>query len=177
MAILRLLAAALLIAACAAPTPPTPSPALQLPGEAFQRFGGCGNAFLFAATADDTALIIVEWPNAASEAQAQGGYTDSAGLPADNVRVRLQTGRRLSEGVCTDIIQPDAPIISAEAEAESGQVEITAEPSGGDPLFAPALADVVLSDVVFSLEGADGPQVYRLDRLEMTDVLIGWMPG
>jgi hypothetical protein len=177
MALRRVLLAAFLVAGCATASPPTPAPGLQLPGDQFARTGGCGNAFLFAATEDDRALIVIEWPNAASEAQLEGGYTDSASLPADNVRVRLQLGSRLSEGMCTDIIMPDAPLIETDVDAQSGQVEITVTPDAADPIFPLARADLILTDVVFTVEAADGPQTYRLDRLELTDISIGWMAG
>lgn len=171
-----LLALSVSLAGCAA-AEPSPDPGQQLNGADFERAGGCGDAVIFVASADDTMLIAVEWPGIAAEAQSEGELTQTVSLPADEVSVKLQGGQRLSEGQCTDIIQPDAPVIATESFATAGEASITVTPEGDEPMFAVSVATLVLTDVVFTYESPHGQQVFRLDRLEVPDIRIGWMPG
>ncbi len=164
------------LAGCAAGEP-TPAPGLQLNAADFERTGGCADAVIYAASADDTMLIAVEWPGVAGEAQSEGELTESVSLPTDQVSVKLQGGQRLSEGYCTDIIMLDAPIVATESMASAGDASISVTPSGADPIFPVSRATLILTDVVFTYESPHGQQVFRLDRLEVPDVQIGWMPG
>ena len=166
----------LFVAACGGPAP-TASLEPGLTTADFPRTGGCGDAVIHAATAADDALVVISWPDAATRARADGLFEQRVTLPTSDVLVRLQVGRNLSEGQCTDIIMPDRPTILGETEALSGTIQLRIEPDAGDPLFPTGRASVVLADVVFEFGRGENAERVRIDRLELHDIGVGWLPG
>lgn len=171
-----LLLHALFIAACGGP-PPTPTPSPGLSTADFPRAGGCGDTVIHAATAADDALVVIRWPDAATRARADGLFEQTATLPSSDVLVRLQVGRFLSEGQCTDIIMPGRPTLLGETEARSGIIQLRIEPDTGDPLFPTGRASVLLTDVVFEFGSGENAERVRIERLELDDISVGWLPG
>jgi hypothetical protein len=156
----------------------SPSPtalAREIDGTLFTKRGGCGDAFLWAATADDANAITVEWPGAASEAWADDGFDEAADLPTGRVRVALVTGHELSTIYCNDILSPDAGA-DTEVAAVSGQVALVVRPDAGG--FRPAgHADLTVSGVTFEVTIGTESEMWRLESLEWHDELVGWFAG
>jgi hypothetical protein len=163
-------------AACAAA--PSPPPEQVLGQEELTRAGGCGDAFLYATSADDTVAVTVRWPDAASRAQAEREWGQQVALPDADVRVVLQFGRFLSDGFCTDVVMPDRPQVLAELPPMAGELElsIVAEP-GAEPFMPLGRADLVLRDAVFEVPTRDGVEIWRIELLELHNVEVGWFPG
>lgn len=176
----RVLIGGLLLAlagvACAT-TPGPPRDQLLGPAE-LSRAGGCSDVFLYATSADDTVAVTVNWPDAASRAQAEGESSEQVALPHTDVRVVLQFGRFLSEGFCTDVVMPDRPQLLAEVPASSGDAElrVVAEP-GAEPFFPLGTARLVLRGLVFEVPVANGVEIWRIESLELRNVQVGWFPG
>jgi hypothetical protein len=175
-ALLALLLVALGVAGCES-VPPAP-PEQVLGATELSRTGGCGDAFIFATSADETIALTVNWAQAASRAQVEGGWSDTVALPHADVTVGLQYGRHLSEGFCTDVIMPDRPLILGEVPATQGEVGITLQPAPGAQPFMPlANATVRLSNVVFEVPLDEGVELWRIESLELTNIAVGWLAG
>ena len=140
--------------------------------------GGCGDAFVFATTPGDAVLVAVRWDGAASRALDDGAFAAERDLPDDEVSVGLQVGSDLSMGHCTDALFAGRPLLAGEWEAVSGQVEITVEADDDAHADAPhGTATLTLQDV--ELEAGEGTagDPWRIDQLEIRDVVVGWAPG
>ncbi|HWH23511.1 MAG TPA: hypothetical protein VNW68_01320 [Candidatus Limnocylindria bacterium] len=180
-AVASLLALNLLLAACAGLEGPTPTPERVIQGSELPIAGGCADTLLYATSQDAMVAVVVDWPGAASAAHAAGDFvefSENVTLPADEVRVRLQVGSHLGDGFCTDVIVEGRPNISAEAEASAGVAEITVVPeAAADPIFPLGRATLELTDVVFVIDLGNGPEEWRLDRLELRNIQVGWLAG
>lgn len=175
---LALLVVALAAAGCAAEPLTTPGHQIQLHGADFTHAGGCADAIIWATNADDTIAVMVDWQGAASAAQSENGFSDTVSLPGDQVTVRLQLGRFLSEGVCTDVIMEGRPTVLAESPAAAGTAQIEVTPEGqGDPIFPLARVHLALTNVLFEFQTSEGAEQWTIDSLQLDDVQVGWLPG
>lgn len=156
---------------------PSPSAvARAIDASSFTLQGGCGDAFLWATTRDGTSAITVEWQGAASEAWEKGGFDETASIPDERIVVALVSGRLLSTLYCDDVGMPDEGV-DAQAFAVSGSVSMVVRPDL-DAGFRPGgHADVILEDAEFEVNVGDVTELWRLDRLEWQDELIGWFAG
>ena len=137
--------------------------------------GGCGDVFMYAATADGRLAVVIQWEGAATSAWEEDAFAASATLPHDSMSVSLEAGQGLSSLYCNDILMPGQGV-QATTRAVAGSVELSAQPQAGG--FKPAAtADVTLIDVVFEVSTGDEVEIWHLDRLELRDVSVGWFAG
>lgn len=168
------------------PTPtispgPTSSPSPTAAGRVFTaadftKSGGCGDVFMWATTEDDTFAVVVDWREAATKAVEAGSFDETVSLPDPDVSVSLQVGTMLSAGFCTDIAGMPGHRVDGNAPAVSGTVELAVRPNG-DELFDTAQADLTLHDVVFDVTVGGEAQQWRVEQLELRDILVGWFAG
>ena len=141
----------------------------------FRLTGGCGDVFTYAATDDGRLAVVVQWEGAATAAWEEGAFSASVSLPDDSMAVSLEAGRGLSSFYCNDILMPGQGV-QATTKAVAGSVELSVRPKAGG--FRPAAtADVTLLDIVFEVNTGDEVEIWRLDRLELRDVSVGWFAG
>lgn len=171
----RLVATAVLAAACASPGPsPSPAPAFEIEVAQFTQTGGCGDAFIWATNRDGTAAITVEWGGAASEAWANDGFSATEQLPNPEITVSIVEGSGLVAYWCNDIRMPGQGVTST-IEAASGAVELAVRPNREG--FQPAgQADLRLTDISFRVTLGNG-EVWHLDELVIENVSVGWFAG
>lgn len=172
-----LLAALLVLIAVGCAAEPEPSTETLLTAADFSRSGGCGDAILWATNQADTLAVIINRPAAATTAQANGEFRAVASLPAAEASVRIQLGRHLSDGFCSDIVMPGRPQVLGEVTPRAGEVEIIVRPEATETLFSTGRATLLLTDVVFEFGSGDNAERWRIDRLELRDISVGWLPG
>jgi hypothetical protein len=159
-----------LLLACGEPLEPG-----AVTGAELTATGGCADAMLYAASDDGTHLLTVDWEGAATRAEEQNGLAEEVTLPDEQVQVRLQVGERLAERVCTDIVDPEWPEIEQRWAAVEGHatIEVATDP---DPSEFP-VASVTLTDLRLEPQEGEATQAWRLDRVEIEEVVIGWYAG
>lgn len=174
----RLLLTALLIVIGVGCAAEAPAPTEQLLGPAeLARAGGCADVFLYAATAEGSVAVTVNWPDAAGRAMAEGEWRETVTLPDHLVRVTLQLGRSLADPLCNDVVT-DAWLIMIEVPAASGEAEIQVVPNpGGEPFMPLGTARLVLRDVVFEVPVDDTTAIWRIELLELDGIQVGWLAG
>jgi hypothetical protein len=135
---------------------------------------GCGDVFVYAASADESkALFVVFRGELAAEAtQTQQTVERSYTLPHPDIDVYAQWGSELTVDTCTDVFT-GAPVVNGEATAIDGTVHLTLEPTGPyQPWDMPSHATVELDGV--SLQAPGG----RIRSLSTTlEAAVGWLPG
>ncbi len=162
------------------PTATVPSPsqtpgASELSGATFSVVGGCGDAYLWAATPDGTTAITFEWTSAASNAWAAGGFHQVAQLPDPNIHIRLVSGSGLDTLYCNDMLMPGQGETMS-TDAVVGAAEASVRPDAGG--FRPAAhADAVIQDVIFNVTVGTEIEVWHLDEIVWQDVSVGWLAG
>lgn len=156
---------------------PTASPAGRVFTQAdFTKSGGCGDVFMWAATEDDKLAVVLQWQGAATEAAETGAFQETSTLPDARVSVSLQVGQMLTAGFCTDILGMPGHQVDGEAPAVAGTVELTVRPTG-EQQFPTANADLTLDGIVFDIVFGTEVEQWRIDRLELEDILVGWLAG
>jgi hypothetical protein len=136
--------------------------------------GGCGDVLIWAARADGSAAVTVEWAGAASEASANGQFSGTQQLPHPEITVSVVEGSGLTSYYCNDIRMPGQGVTST-IEATSGTVDLEVRPNRED--FEPSgQADLRLTDITFRLALGKG-EVWHLDELVIENVSVGWFAG
>lgn len=135
-------------------------------------FGGCGDVVFFVVDSEDEVMVTFTATGlvaAAREAEAETSTVVE--LPSDDVALRVEQGSRISDATCDDVIENSGPRVQRSWTAMSGTATVRIRPledEGG------ARGDLVLEDVVFTSGGADE---VSLERLEWSNVSVGWFPG
>ena len=119
--------------------------------------------------------MVVIWEGAATEAVEAGSFEETVELPDERVTVTLQTGAKLSQGLCNDIILPDYRV-DGEAPAVDGTVSLNVQPNG-DEVFDTAAADLTLTNIEFDIVFGTETEQWLVESLELEDVLVGWLAG
>jgi hypothetical protein len=190
-----LLSLGLLAVACGstpAPTPTvTPTPAAspgatatapasvlgvhEISGADFRNHGGCGDAYLWATTADGSMAITMHWEGAASSAWGAGGFHQLTQLADPALVVQFAVGRRMGEFFCNDVLMPGVGQDSS-IDAVSGDAEIFVRPDQNG--FQPAgHADAALQDVRFRIIDGEAEEFWHLDELVWENISVGWFAG
>ena len=150
----------------------------QVFGQAdFTKSGGCGDLFMWATNVDETLAVVIEWQGAATEANEAGSFGETVTLPEARVSVSLQVGTMLSAGFCTDIMGMPGHRVDGNAPARAGSVWLALEPTATEPIFPTASADLILEAIVFEIVRGGAVEEWRIDRLELNDINVGWLPG
>jgi len=136
------------------------------------RMGGCADVLFFAVDQADELMLSFRTEGTVSEAQAAGEETVTVfELPSPAAELILEQGTRLSDATCDDVIEGDGPQVHRTWSAVSGTATVHVRPGTS---VEGARADLLLEDVV--LETDDRDEI-ALERLEWTDVHVGWYPG
>jgi len=156
-----------ILANCSGTGPLTPN----LEGN-LTRMGGCADVLFFAVDQNDELMLSFRTEGAVSEAQtASEEMVTVFELPSPASELMLERGTRVSDATCDDAIEGDGPQVHRTWSAVSGTATVHIRP-GTSP--EDARADLFVEDVV--LETDDGDEVV-LERLEWTDIHVGWYPG
>lgn len=176
--IATVVALGLLATACASPAPssaPTGSPgALEIEVAQFTKLGGCGDTIFWAARADGTGAITVQWDGAASAAWANGAFSATEQLPNAEITVSVVEGHGLDSYYCNDVLGPgQGPTSTVEAASGTVEIAVHADPQG----FKPAgHADLRLTDISFHVNLGSG-ETWHLNGLVIENVAVGWLAG
>lgn len=140
--------------------------------------GGCSDAFIWGASADDTwALTFHDSSGIVSRAyEAEDTLTESYDMSMDYGQapsLSVQHGYSLQNAFCNDVYEE--PTIDAEWWIDAGTVTISVTPTGEATEWGeqPASATLTVDGATFSTSGLDPVQV---EHVELT-ANIGWLPG
>ncbi len=136
------------------------------------RFGGCADVLFYAVDADDEVMITFRADGLVAAAREAGTETSTVvTFPSDAVELKVEQGSRISDATCDDVIENGGPRVRHTWTARSGTATVRIRPEEGS---GGGRGDLVLEDVVLTSGGADE---VVLERLEWTDVGVGWYPG
>lgn len=140
--------------------------------QTFARLSGCADVVFFAVDSDDELMLSFVADGLVSGAHSAGAVTVTLfTLPDAGATLKLERGLRVSDAMCDDVIENDGPRVDRTWTATAGTATVTVRP---DATHGGASADLLLQDVVF--ESGNGDRI-TLDRLEWTEVSVGWFPG
>ena len=140
--------------------------------QGLNHFGGCGDVIFFAVDPDDEVMVTFRTEGLVAEARAAGTEISTVvAFPSDEVELIVEQGSRISDATCDDVILNSGPRVQRSWTAASGTATVRIRPVEGS---SGARGDLVLENVVFTSGGADA---VALERLEWTDVSVGWFPG
>lgn len=138
----------------------------------FAHRGGCGDVWFFAVDRDDEVLLTFSTPGVVAAATESGEPTTTAfDLPDDDVILTVEVGSRISDAICDDVIENGGPRVDRTYRAVGGRATVTIRP-GADVFFA--RGDLVLEGVTFR---DDDGHLVLVERLEWTDIGVGWLAG
>ena len=130
--------------------------------------GGCGDLVAYAADVDNERMLRIDLDQPIVDAGGEPvAYT--VALPDAGATAVIEVGSRISDAMCTDVIENGGPTVLETWTAVSGTLEVSIEPQDYG-----AIADLTLTDAVF--ESPDGEQV-TVEVFEWTDLNVGWLPG
>jgi hypothetical protein len=140
--------------------------------------GGCGDIVFYAVDDDDELMLtfvvqtglVEQARDAGQEVQVTLQVRNSFGMGHGNVR--LEQGTRVSDVTCDDVAEQGGPQIRRSWTATAGSATVTVRPLADQD---GAMADLLLENVTLQPDG-DGRQLL-LDRMEWTDVFVGWYAG
>jgi hypothetical protein len=152
-----------------------------LVGPNFERqlafMGGCGDIVFYAVDDDDELMLtfvseglVQEARNAGHEIRLAFQLRPSFGLTRGDVY--LAQGSRVSDVTCDDVAEQGGPQIRRTWTAIAGSATVTVRPLADQE---GAMADLLLENVLLEPDG-DGRQL-RVDRMEWTDIFVGWYAG
>lgn len=142
-------------------------------GETLTEHGGCGDVIFYAANPEDTVMLRLDHPGAVAEAVAAGVETTTElTVPDPDTQVVVEVGVRISEAMCTDVIENGGPAVHETWTATAGTATIVIRPDGDDGWGS--TGDLTLTGVVFE-NGAD--ERAELPDLTLTGISVGWLAG
>jgi hypothetical protein len=95
------------------------------------RSGGCGDAFLWAATKDGDLAVTVQVDAVRRPTDQSAQW--SVDLPSDDVLVRVLRGVNLPQNFCTDLILEESEPASA-TRVLDGRLQLTLDPAPTEPV-------------------------------------------
>ncbi len=138
------------------------------------RSQGCGDAFLYRISADNSTVLVLRWDGAATGTWELNDTSKTmVGEVGDTgVEVWMEVGRNLGQMVCNDAVEQE-PVLETVYTGISGSVELTLTvPEGTDQQFPTAEARVT----GLLLRGEDGT-VIEVDEVTFSPVTVGWYAG
>lgn len=134
-------------------------------------FGGCGDVIFFAVDSDDEVMVTFQAQGLVAAAREAGTETSTVvAFPSDEAELRVQQGSRVSDATCDDVIENSGPRVERSWTAVAGTATVRIRPVDD---FS-GRGDLVLEDIELTSAGADG---FKLERLEWSDISVGWYPG
>ena len=136
--------------------------------------GGCADVVFYAVDDSNQILLIAQGEGliAAAEERGEAEFVTSFELPDAALQVQVETGTRIADAMCTDVIINGGPTVLRTYSAVSGTATVTVRL--GDE-SADARADLSLEAVI--VEPVDGGAQVALGSIEITDVGVGWFAG
>ncbi len=139
--------------------------------EELVHFGGCGDVVFYAVDSDDELMVTFVGSGLVAEAEQTGSEVSTVfELPAGDVELIVEQGSRVSDATCDDVIEGRGPRVERSWIATAGTATVRIRP-GQDP--SGARGDLVLEAVVFT----SGDAALTVERLEWSNVGVGWYPG
>lgn len=140
-------------------------------GDRFSHFGGCGDVIFFAVDAHDEVMVTFSAEGLVAAAREAGVETSIViEFPSDAATLMVEQGSRISDATCDDVVENSGPRVRRTWTAVSGTATIHMRPmEGADGVRG----DLELEDIVFTA----GTDQVTLERLEWSDVSVGWYPG
>jgi hypothetical protein len=137
----------------------------------FTSMSGCADLLFYAVDDRDELMLTFFSPGLAAQAWTTGEETVTTfEFPDQAADLKLEQGTRVSVVTCDDVAVNGGPTIRRTWTATGGAATVTVRPL---PDRDGATADLLLEGV--TLERGDDRLL--LDRLEWTNVLVGWSPG
>lgn len=135
--------------------------------------GGCGDVVFYAVDADDETMLTFQADGLVQEARdgAEQIVTNFDMSVSGAASLIVERGSRISDATCDDVIEGGGPQVERTWEAVEGRAIVTIRP--GLTEFT-SRGDLVLEDVV--VEDSDGNRAV-IERMEWTNVSVGWFPG
>jgi hypothetical protein len=134
---------------------------------------GCGDATVAASNVSDTRALFLNLSGIVGAAHAAGGpITLTRQLPDPAVSLTLQAGQRLTSATCVGAFPFPGPSVLGEAAVASGQIVVTATPTGG-PAGQTAVLDVELTGLTFTTPAG---VTLRPGDVELPNVSVGLYP-
>jgi hypothetical protein len=133
--------------------------------------GACGDAVFYASNAEHSVMLYMNVDTGLALEATNTGEVQTASytLPDAQIEVRLDQGIGVDDATCDDVVEGAGPQVLATWSAISGSVAVTVTPRGD--YGSDADAQLVGAE----LSGDSG--TLTVDRLEWTDVFVGWYPG
>lgn len=131
--------------------------------------GGCGDVWFYAVDEADELLVTVSAPGLIEAAEGDT-TTTTFDLPDEGVELIVEAGSYISDAICDDVIE-HGPRVDRTWRAVAGQAVVTIRP---DSESWGARADLRLTDVVVR---DDEGHTAVIERLDWTDIFVGWLPG
>lgn len=131
--------------------------------------GGCGDVWFYAVDAADEVLVTFAAPGLIEAAEGET-TTTTFDLPDEGVELIVEVGSYISDAICDDVIE-NGPRVDRTWRAVAGEAAVTIRPQGES---WGARGDLRLTDVV--LRDDDGHTVV-IERLDWSDIFVGWLPG
>lgn len=139
--------------------------------ERLSTFGGCGDVFFYAVDDDDRLMLSFRADGVVQQARDAGEEVVAVfELPTAATDLVLEQGTAISDAMCDDVIENGGPQVGRRWEATAGTATVTVRPEPNGPGVR---ADLVLEDVVLESRR----QQITMERLEWTDILVGWFAG
>jgi hypothetical protein len=137
---------------------------------------GCADLILYATNADDTVMLrFQDDAGAVTQAVNEGAaLTFEYDLPANDIRLEVMQGKKVSSAMCTDVIENGGPDLSRTWSASTGHAHLVVTP-GTDPTGYDSTADLSLTDVTFT--AASGGDQASLPDFDFTGITVGWLAG
>jgi hypothetical protein len=135
---------------------------------ALARSGGCGDAFFWASSADETVAVTVTVE--ARERSAAAPTTVTFSVPDPEVTVEIQRGRGLTQPFCNDVIDGNVWRVDETAAAEAGTGEIVLDPLVTGPMSCGGHGTL-------HLEGLTASDGTRFGTLDVATDAIGCYAG
>lgn len=142
--------------------------------ERLTAFGGCGDIVLYAADSADELMLSFRAEDVLVDARSAGAGEETVtvfALPSEEAQLVLEQGTKVSDATCDDVIENGGPQVSRTWTAVSGTAVLVVRPEEGR---ATGRADLLVQDIVLETEGDER---VTFERLEWTDVFVGWYAG
>jgi hypothetical protein len=140
--------------------------------------GGCADMTVYALNADDTLALHVVVDGLVAEAEQNGSAMHEYAADDSALTIELTYGSDLTVATCTDFARTRPTVLERwrpqpPESGDAGTVAITVQMVGDEPR-----ASVTFTNVNFHRIGFDGidPDIV-VPSFEISDVLVGWLPG
>ena len=134
--------------------------------------GGCGDAYFFAKSPADEAVLVIEAPEIVAQAwEAGDSYSNAFNVSENAIGVFFQVGTNVGAPVCNDVIDGEI-VVDQQYIGIGGVVRTFVTPGDTEPA---AQGEAILENVQLLREDGSGDPI-DVPSLTIT-AQLGFMPG